>query len=85
MAIGKYDQGGAINPPNGSENNDRAGDLHRQASFRVPKPEQANLTRFKKPSNMVCSRFPSAIFLGTFPDLAFQPRLIYDFFRGRWG
>ena len=76
MAIGKYDRGGAISPPNGSENNDRGGDLHRQASFRVPKPEQANLTRFR---NLLIWFAPGSLtqfFLGIFPDLAFQPRLL---------
>ena len=28
---------------------------------------------------MVCSRFPNTIFLEIFPDLAFQPRLLYEF------
>ena len=64
--IGTNDRGGAIGPPNRSENDDRGGrrggDLHRSASFRPPKPERANQDKFRKPSGMSCSRFPSAIF-----------------------
>ena len=77
MAIGKYDRGGAIGPPNRSENDDRGGgDLHRSASFRPPKPERANPDKIQKPSDMVCPRFLSTIFLGVLPDLAFQPGLL---------
>ena len=52
-AIGKYDWGGAIGPPNCSENHDRGGcDLHRSASFRPPKPERADQDKVQKPSDV---------------------------------
>ena len=72
--IGTYGRGGAINPPNRSENDDRGGDLRRSASFRLPKPERANRDKFQKPSGMVCSRLPNTIFSA---DLAFQPGLVW--------
>ena len=77
--IGTCDRGGAIGPPDRSENDDRGGaDLHRSASFRPPKPERANRDKFRKPSGMACSRFPNTIFSWDFPRFGHFNLVCYE-------
>ena len=61
-AIGKYDRGGAIGPPNRIENDDRGGGI----CIGRLRFELRNLNAYpdKIQNDMVCSRFPNTIFLG---------------------
>ena len=73
-AIGKYDRGGVIGPPNRNENDGRGrgGHLHRSASFRV------NPDKVQKRFDMACSRLPNTTFSWIYFSIWHVSLVCYD-------
>ena len=62
-AIGNYDRGRSIGPPNLNENDDRGGGWSASVRFiSTSKLERANPDKVQKSSDMVCFKFPNSIF-----------------------